>query len=393
MKNKTICIILTAVIFLNISVYAEPSVSAQAAILTEVTSGRVLFTKNSETRLAMASTTKIITALVAIENGESILDEMVEVSASAAGVEGSSMYLEKGEKMTLRELLYGLMLSSGNDAAVAIAETISGSAEEFVKLMNQKAEEIGLKDTHFTNPNGLPDENHYSTAADMAKMTGYAMQNPVFTEIVSTKTYSISGDGKAYPRTLSNHNKLLKMYDGCIGVKTGFTKAAGRCLVSSAKRDGMTLVCVTLNAPNDWSDHTAMLDYGFEVYKMVKLADKTKPIAAAEAEGSVDDVIPVYPKEDIYFPLCEGERVDVEAEVYPRLSAPIKKGEAVGKLRFNTDKNAELSRLLAEKSEELVVQRDVKAEPQTKRLGKGLADSLKLFFGRWISLLLAQNKI
>ncbi|MBQ3573353.1 MAG: D-alanyl-D-alanine carboxypeptidase, partial [Clostridia bacterium] len=207
--------------FQELDVFAEPSVSAHSAILIEKNSGRVLYAKNPDERLPMASTTKIMTSICAIESGNVSLDQTLEISASAAGVEGSSMYLESGEKMTLRELLYGLMLSSGNDAAVAIAECISGDKEKFAELMNKKAEEIGAANTHFTNPNGLPDENHYSTAHDMAKLTAYAMQNQSFAEIVSTKSFKIAGEGKAYPRVLSNHNKLLSMYEGCIGVKTG----------------------------------------------------------------------------------------------------------------------------------------------------------------------------
>lgn len=264
--NKYLAV-LSVIIFavtLHTPVSAEPSVSAQAAVMTEVSSGKILYSKNADKVLPMASTTKIMTALVAVEAAGDRLDEVVEISDSAAGVEGSSMYLEKGEKMTLRELLYGLMLSSGNDAAVAIAENIGGSVEGFVDMMNQKAAEMGLTSTHFVNPNGLPDESHYSSANDMAKMTCHAMKNPDFAEIVGTKSYNISGEGKSYPRTLSNHNKLLRMYEGCIGVKTGFTKAAGRCLVSCAERDGLMLVCVTLNAPDDWNDHTLMFNYGFE---------------------------------------------------------------------------------------------------------------------------------
>jgi len=196
--------------------------------------------------------------------------------------------------MTIRELLYGLMLSSGNDAAVAIGESIGGSIDAFVELMNKKAVEIGANNTHFANPNGLPNQEHYSTAEDMAKITAYGMSNSAFADIVSTKSYKIQGEGKAYPRVLSNHNKLLSMYEGCIGVKTGFTKAAGRCLVSGAERNGMTLICVTLNAPDDWNDHKKMFDYGFEKYNMTTLRSCEEPLCAAEVLGSKAGAVPVY---------------------------------------------------------------------------------------------------
>ncbi len=390
-RRVTMIVILSVVIlgmfFQEINAFAEPSVSAQSAILIEKNSGRVLYAKNPDSKLPMASTTKIITAICAIESGNVSLDQTIEISASAAGVEGSSMYLESGEKMTLRELLYGLMLSSGNDAAVAIAECISGDKEKFAELMNEKAEEVGAINTHFTNPNGLPDENHYSTAHDMAKLTAYAMQNPSFAEIVSTKSFKISGEGKAYPRVLSNHNKLLNMYDGCIGVKTGFTKAAGRCLVSAAERDGMTLICVTLSAPNDWDDHIKMFDYGFENYTYARLASEDTTVCTAEVDGADAGAIPVYPKEDVYFPLAEGEKYVSEIEMYPELCAPIAQGETVGRISFTIDgKRSGSASLVAGEDAELVVKYDVEKASVIKNLGAELAESLKIFFGEWLGI-------
>ncbi len=369
-------------------VYAQPSVSAQAAIVTEISSGRVLFSKNSDVQLPMASTTKIMTALVATEAAGDRLDEVIEISASAAGVEGSSMYLEQGEKMTLRELLYGLMLSSGNDAAVAIAEHIGGSVSDFVALMNEKATELGLTNTRFANPNGLPDESHYSSAHDMAKMTEYAIKNPDFAEIVKTKSYSISGEGKAYPRTLTNHNRLLRMYDGCIGVKTGFTKAAGRCLVSCAERDGMTLVCVTLNAPSDWNDHSAMLDFGFENYNMVQLTDTETPLCTAEIDGSYNVPIPVYASREIFFPLSEGETLIPEIQLFPHLSAPIEQGECVGKISFLPSGNIKLSAdAIAGAEAPLIIRSDAQSPSIVSGFGKKLADNLHTIFSKWLKLL------
>lgn len=379
--------ILINVFAMSIMGYAtEPSVSAQSAILIEKTSGRVLYSKNPNERLPMASTTKIMTAICAIENGN--MDKVIEISSSAAGVEGSSMYLEKGEKMTMRELLYGLMLSSGNDAAVAIAEDVSGSCEEFAKLMNKKAEEIGLENTHFTNPNGLPDEQHYSTAKDMAVLTAYALTNSEFSKIVSTKSYKIEGDGKAYPRVLSNHNKLLSMYKGCVGVKTGFTKAAGRCLVSAAQRDGMTLVAVTLNAPNDWSDHASVFDFGFDNYKYTPLALKEEPVSSVEIVGSYADVIPTYPERDVYYPLREGEKVVCETEIYPEISAPVSKGERVGRMIFRMDSgDTKSENLVSGEDVALVVRSDVDTVSTAKKNREKLKENIVMAFRKWLSLL------
>lgn len=237
-------------------------VSAKSAIVVEALTGTPLFESNADVRLPMASTTKIMTAVCAIESG--MLDKNVEIDPSAVGVEGSSVYLRRGEHMTVRELTYGLMLSSGNDAAVAIACAVSGSVEKFAALMNDTASRIGAKNTHFTNPNGLDDEQHYTTARDLAAIAAYGMKNEEFRKIVSSKTAVISNEGMDYKRRLTNHNRLLKMYSGCIGVKTGFTKRSGRCLVSAAERNGVVLVAVTLNAPDDWNDHRNMLDFGFK---------------------------------------------------------------------------------------------------------------------------------
>ncbi len=306
-----------------VSVSAEPSVSAQAAVVIEATSGRILYQKNAETKLPMASTTKIITAMVALNQGK--LSDKVKISSTAAGVEGSSMYLEAGEIMTLEELLYGLMLSSGNDAAVAISEHLGGT-EKFVALMNQTAKELGAKSTHFENPNGLPHENHYSTAYDMALLTARGLENSDFAKIVSTKSYSISGEGKSYPRTLTNHNKLLRMMEDCIGVKTGFTKAAGRCLVSAAKRDGMTLICVTLNAPSDWNDHQTLYDHLFSTYRLVPVLRAGTPLALIPVEKSKVSSLTLTVAEDVFYPLSQTEAYSTELSVAPPLTAPVAAG-------------------------------------------------------------------
>ena len=321
MRKMVVFLLFFSLLILSTSSFAAPSVSAQAALVLEQSTGRVLYEKNADSKLPMASTTKIITALVALENAEQ-LDEPFKISATAAGVEGSSMYLEAGETMTLRELLYGLMLSSGNDAAVAIAERFGG-IDTFVTLMNQKAKELGANNTHFTNPNGLPDENHYSSARDMATLTAYAMNNPAFCEIVSTKTFTVSGEGKSYPRTLSNHNKLLRLCEGCIGVKTGFTKAAGRCLVSAAKRENMTLICVTLNAPDDWNDHQNLYKDLFVRYHLTPILHTGLCLDSISIENSETTTLPVTPTEDFSYPLTDKETCTTELSLSPPLSAPV----------------------------------------------------------------------
>lgn len=269
-----LCVII-ALLF-SCSVQAQPSssvplsvssVSAQSAILIDAHDGKVLFEKNAHKKMGMASTTKIMTALVVTDTCD--LNESVKIDARAVGVEGSSIYLTAGESLTVEQLLYALLLASANDAAVALALHVSESVELFAQKMNEKAYSLGLKDTNFVNPHGLYDESHYTTAYDLAVIAKEALKNDTVRKIASTykKTIPLSnGEGS---RVLVNHNKMLKLYDGAIGIKTGFTKKTGRTLVSAAERDGLRLIAVTLNAPSDWNDHTLMLDYGFENYTRV----------------------------------------------------------------------------------------------------------------------------
>jgi D-alanyl-D-alanine carboxypeptidase (penicillin-binding protein 5/6) len=253
--------------------YAQHGVSAQAAILVDIESGRILFEKNSDQPLRIASITKIMTAIVAIENG--VLSDKVVTSKNAYRVEGSSIYLRLGEKLSLEDMLYGLMLRSGNDAAVAIAEHIGGSLDGFIYLMNQKAEELGMTQSVFNNPHGLDDhEEHYSSARDMAVLTAYAMKNETFATIVGTKRKTAPLEGEKWDRIWHNKNRMLTKYPYADGVKTGFTKRAKRTLVSSATKDGHSLVAVTLNAPDDWNDHIHMFEYGFNEFTKVTLVEK-----------------------------------------------------------------------------------------------------------------------
>ncbi|WP_188068024.1 D-alanyl-D-alanine carboxypeptidase family protein [Brevibacillus brevis] len=258
---------------------APPGLSAEGAALIDVESGRILYSKNGTKKMRIASLTKTMTAIVAIEMGK--LDAQVTVPPQAVGVEGSSIYLKNGEKLTLEELLYGLMLRSGNDAAVTIATHIGGSVPGFTYLMNEKAAMIGMEHTNFTNPHGLDDSNqHYSTPEDMAKLSAYALHNPVFRQIVSTKVKDISWEGEQWDRRLLNKNKMLHLYNGADGVKTGYTKLAKRCLASSATRNGRQLATITLNASDDWNDSAKLMDWGFANYplqELVKNGQEVKP--------------------------------------------------------------------------------------------------------------------
>lgn len=267
---------------------ARPALSAESAILIRADNGEPIAEYNADHKSGMASTTKIMTAILAIENGD--LDREITVPDQAIGVEGSSLYLKQDEKITMRDLVYGLLLQSANDAAEAIAIEIAGSIEAFADKMNQKAEELGLKNTHFTNPHGLADENHYTTARELAMIAKYALENPIFREICSTlrATISNNGDGNRY---LINHNKLLAVYDGTYGVKTGFTKATGRCLVSAAERNGVSLIAVTLNAPSDWNDHMSLFNYGFDTYECVDLAASGEIQCKLPVIGGVSETV------------------------------------------------------------------------------------------------------
>ncbi len=334
---RFLCFLLSFALVFSLTVFSVradgvfPSVSAKAAVLIDADSGRVMFEKNAELRLPMASTTKIMTALVALELGNP--DDNVTVTRESVGVEGSSIYLALGETLTLRELLYALLLASANDAATAIAIHVGGSIDGFAELMNKKAESLGLLNSQFKNPHGLDAEGHFTSAHDLALITAHALKNPLFSEIVSTYKYNISGkDGTR--RYLVNHNKLLRMYDGCVGVKTGYTKADGRCLVSAAKRNGMTLIAVTLSAPDDWRDHTAMLDYGFTYYERVAFCGRRETVISLPDVSVPGNVIECVAAQDVILTLPKNGEYTRTVEC-PRFfwSTP-KKGETVGQVIF-----------------------------------------------------------
>ncbi|MDY4507532.1 MAG: D-alanyl-D-alanine carboxypeptidase family protein [Candidatus Faecousia sp.] len=283
---------------LLIPVKAE-AVSARRAYVLDAVSGRELFVRNPDERSLIASTTKIMTALIVCEQCN-VLDRM-RIPKEAVGIEGSSMYLKEGEVLTLQELLYGLMLSSGNDAAVALAIYCGGTVEGFAELMNDKARNLGLTGTHFENPNGLDSPGHYSTARDLAKLAAYAMKNPIFYKTVSAKSVRIG------ERCLTNHNKLLWKLEGADGVKTGFTKAAGRILVSSATRQGRRIIGVTIDAPDDWNDHCQLLNEGFARYQDRQIVQAGQRVSVLEVLGGDARRIEVLAAEDFSYALAAEE--------------------------------------------------------------------------------------
>ncbi len=314
----------------------------EAMITIEANSGRILYAKDEHKRLPMASTTKILTAIVAIENCKD-LDKKYEIPKSAVGIEGSSIYLKAGEHLSIRELLYGLMLRSGNDSAVAIAEIISGSVPKFVSAMNKKCEMLGLKNTHIVTVNGLHDENHYSTASDLAKISAYAMKNSEFAEIVSTKEKTISSefDKKYGYRYLKNKNKLLNMVNGADGIKTGYTTKAGKCFVGSSTRNGMRIISVVLNAKSTFNEAADLIQKAFSEYKMTKLFSKGNLLETEITNGKNKQKIPVIIPNDIVYPLKDKEMLDITArlELKENLTAPIKKGESIGELKIKQENN------------------------------------------------------
>ncbi len=314
---------------------APVNYGAKAAILIDADSGRVIFSQNIDEKLPMASTTKIMTSMIALEQEN--LDEEFTVDSDAIQVEGSSMGLKEGDIVSMRDLVYGMMLPSGNDAANCTAVRISGSQEKFVELMNSRAEEMGLKNTHFVTPSGLDADGHYSTAYDIAMLTRQAMQNPEFREICSQYRAQLSFGNPPYERWLKNHNKLIEMYDGCIGVKTGFTDNAKRCLVSAAERDGTTLICVTLNARDDWNIHSDMYNRAFSQMHRRSLEELVPKEIHIPVCGAKDkEAVRIQCSEIPYSFLTDSEFYNVETSLSLKQFefAPLKKGDVMGTVNF-----------------------------------------------------------
>ena len=292
-----------------------PAVSAASAVLLDADSGRILYARNENEERAIASITKLMTALVAAEYLDD-LSQTITIQKAWTGIEGTSLYLKAGEEISLETLLYGLLLHSGNDAAVALAAHCAGDVETFVGWMNQRARDLGMTGTHFSDPNGLGDEDHYSTALDMARLGAACLKNPVVSKIVDTKSIVLEG------RSFTNHNKLLWQYEGCTGMKTGYTRQAGRTLVSSAERDGQKLVCVTL------------LDYGFETYPRQVLAEEGVTLRRMTVEESLLRQVPVVARDTVAYPLKEGEQVTAKIQLPKTARAPVTQGEIAGTVTF-----------------------------------------------------------
>ncbi len=327
-------VLLTALALPFTALTADLTVSARHAVLYEPTTGVYLYDRNGDARAPMASTTKIMTALVALRHGN--LKEKITIPPEACGIEGSSIYMQPGEVLTLQDLLYALMLQSANDAAAAIAIAVGGSVSDFADMMNAEAAALGLSNTHFMNPHGLDDPQHYTSARDLAQIAAAAMEIPEFCEIVCSVKHTIPHGNEGDVRVLVNHNKLLRLYDGAIGVKTGFTKKSGRCLVGAAERDGLTFITVTLDAPNDWNDHIRMFEHGFEQlenrllydtgsfsYELPLLGEDGKRIRCTNPEP----ICAVLPK--------SAPAPDVTLDLPHYLTSPAKGGKVIGSVRFS----------------------------------------------------------
>lgn len=342
---KCLCRLSIAILFLGmvlmecghlrVSAATEPpEVSAHSAILIAADSGEIIFEKNAHEELAMASTTKIMTALLALEEAEANGNPQVEITGDMTAVEGSSMGLRAGDVLYLEGIVAGMMMASGNDAANAAALYISGSQEAFSERMNQKAKAIGMLETNFVTPSGLDDDAHYSTAYDMALLGAYAIQQERFRNICSSKSCAVEFVNPSNRISFSNHNRLLSEYEGCIGIKTGFTKKAGRCLVSAAERDGILLVCVTLNAPNDWEDHRLLFDYGFAHTQVSKVEDSfsyTIPIVGSEKETLSASTTA---NETVTLLKESAGQITCIQEVPRFIYAPVRRGDTVGRISY-----------------------------------------------------------
>ena len=344
-KKYSFLIIITAVIILcNLfpihtinSVEAQEISSAKGMCVLEQETGKVFYSKNMDLQLANASTTKIVTAITVIENCKN-LDEIITVNDVSIGIEGTSIYLRKGENISVRDLLYGLMLRSGNDSACALACHVGGSLENFVGMMNGLVSKLELKNSHFANPHGLDEKEHYTSAYDLAKITAYALKNPVFRQIVSTKQHVIPATNVSETRYLTNKNKHLNSLTGCIGVKTGYTNNAGRCLVSACERDGMTLVCVVLNCGPMFEESAKLIVRGFNEYDYAKIVDADEVIYNEYYINNERGVLNLKSNESFYLPIRkdDDENIKVAYKLY-EFHGDISEGEEVGEINVFVD--------------------------------------------------------
>ena len=309
--------------------------SARSAVLIERQTGRVLLSHNAHETLPMASTTKVMTALLALEKGD--VDDVVTVGRNAYGVPGTSIYLGLGEKITLRDLLYGLMLASGNDAAVAIAEHIAGDVSTFCQMMTQRAQGLGCENTRFATPHGLPSKEHYTTAADLAKIAQEAMKHDLFRQIVSTRRASIPWEGRNYHRVLNNKNKLLSDYEGATGIKPGYTKAAGRCLVCGAKRDGLEVIGVVLNCGNWFDEAARLMDVGFERYEMFTALEEGETVRVLPVKEGTQETVTICTAASLAVPVRKGQIPVMEFDLPDEVEAGCEAGSQVGEARLLLD--------------------------------------------------------
>ena len=316
--------------FANSKPFVDLAVSAGSALLC-TSDGMTVYEKNADVPLPMASITKVMTVICALETLSDLSAE-VTVPDSAVGIEGSSVYLARGERVTFEMLIYSAMLESANDATTALAVLCSGSEDAFVDLMNQKAKQLSMTKTHFCNPHGLHENEHYTTARDYVKLMSYALENETFCKIIATKKITFQKLDGSMTRVLTNHNRLLNTYSGMLGGKTGYTKTSGRTLITAARRNGVTLICITLNAPNDWKDHTSLFDKGFESLKSVSFTAETvrAEIEVAGEYGTLGAVL----NQNVAFSVRCDDVVSYELMLPHILLAPIKKGEQIGSVVF-----------------------------------------------------------
>ncbi|HBE76364.1 MAG TPA: D-alanyl-D-alanine carboxypeptidase [Firmicutes bacterium] len=339
MKYRLICLLLlvTLLTFMTGRTWAksEVGVTASAAILMDYTTGETLYQKNASQRLAPASTTKILTAIVAIEHGKQ--DQEIVASTKASKADGSSIWLAAGECHNLKDLLYGILLSSGNDASVAVAENLAGSEQKFTTWMNTKAKDLGARNSNFVNSNGLPEKEHYTTAYDLALITRYALHNPIFEEIVKTKKKIIAWPGHKWDRIMYNHNKLLWRYEYADGVKTGYTRQAGHCLVSSATKNNHRLIAVVLNSKDVYADSKALFDYGFNHFQLYRIASADEKLGTINVAQGVKEHVSVVANQPINLLIPKGteSKLKINLDLPSSVQAPVERAQPVGELNVH----------------------------------------------------------
>lgn len=371
--KRLFCLILTFLIVIPVFKASAVGTSAKAAVLINGDTGEIIYSHNPDKRLPMASTTKIMTALLLCENGE--LSREITVTPEMLRVEGSSMGLLGGDKVTLHDLLYGMMLASGNDAANVTAYILGGTVDGFVKMMNDKAAELGLKNTHFDTPSGLDGESHYTTAYDLSLLARYALQNEDFSKAAASKSATLCYGNPPYKRTLTNHNRLLKTFSGAVGVKTGFTKKSGRCLVTAAKRDGKFVIAVTLNDPNDWQDHTALLQYGLNQVKLTEIKPERQSVSIPVIGGTQQSITISIPSAT--FSSLENEQITSQINLPEFVYAPVSKGEKIGSVVYSKGDTVV-------KQTELLSDNKITAKPSKRSFLQDFAENLRyIFLGIW----------